>query len=137
MSDRINRAVDRLANALYELSYRGRISTSPEVRMLVVPGDPKPEDARHLHGVGLTAELAELLAGVVEQLLATAEADDFARTYPELAEAVASTFNAIDVHALAQTVLDDAAPDDRSSVARALNAMFRTAQDQQEDGDQS
>lgn len=146
MSDRINRAVDRLAHALYELSYRGRISIKPDVRMLIVPGDPQPEDVKHLHGVGLSAELAELLAEAIEQLLIhrdtagqpvdPAGADDFARTHPELAEDVASAFNGINLIELTRTVLDDTDPRDRMTVTRALDAMFGDTQDQ-EDGDES
>jgi hypothetical protein len=146
MSERTNRAVDRLAAALYELSYRGRISIKPDVRMLICPGQPKPEDVRHLHAVGLSADVAELLADTIEQLLITLDtagepvdpkaADDFARSNPELAQDVASAFTDIDVNVLARTVLDDTAPQDRAAVTRALDAMFRpTEDDQQEDGD--
>jgi hypothetical protein len=146
MSDRTNRAVDRLAEALHELGYRGRLSITPDVRLLLCPGQPKPEDARHLHAVGLSAELVELLAETVEQLLITIDtagepvdpraAEAFARNNPELADDVASAFTDIDVDALARTVLDDDAPRDRAAINRALDAMFRPTQDEtQEDGD--
>lgn len=145
MSDRINQAVDRLASALYELSYRGRTSIKPAIRMLLCPGDPKPEDVRHLHGIGLSPELAELLADTIEQLLITldtagepvdpAGADDFARTNPELAKDVASAFTGLDLTEVTRQVLNDTDPRDRMTVTRALDAMFGDTQDQQEDGD--
>jgi len=145
--DRINQAVDRLAGALHELSYRGRLGINPEIRTLVCPGDPKPEDVNHLHGIGLTADLAEILAETIEQLITRIDtaavpinptaAAEFARSNPELAKDVSSAFHALDVDALARTVLNDAAPSDRASVTRAIKAMFRPTQDQQEDGDDS
>lgn len=139
MSDRTNQAVDRLAAALHELSYRGRISIKPDIRMLVCPGDPTPEDVRHLHGIGLSADTAGLLADAINQLLRDLDSgtDAIARSNPELARDVASAFDDIDVDALARAVLDDAAPQDRTSVTRAIKAMFRTTQDPQEDGDDS
>jgi len=142
MSERNNQAVDRLAAALHELAYRGRISLKPDVRMLILPGSPVPEDVRHLHGVGLSADMADLLADAIEHLLRSGEpighqaATDFARSNPELAQDVASAFTGLDMDALARTVLNDTAPDDRAAVTRALDAMFRPTQDdQQEDGD--
>lgn len=146
MSERTNQAVDRLANALHELSYRDRISINPAIRMLLCPGNPKPEDARHMHAVGLTTELAELLAEAIEQLLITldtgemadpAGADDFARTNPDLANDVSSAFTGLDLNEVARQVLNDTDPRDRMTVTRALDAMFGDTQDQQEDGDES
>lgn len=144
MNDRTNQAVDRLAAALHELSYRGRVSIKPDVRMMILPGDPQPEDVRHLHGIGISAELVELLTEAIEQLLITIDtagepvdptaAAEFTRSNPELAKDVASAFHDLNVDALALTVLDDAAPCDRASVTRAIKAMFRTTQDPQEDG---
>lgn len=146
MSDRINRAVDRLAAALYELSYQGRISIKPDVRMLLCPGDPKPEDVKHLHGIGLSAELAELLAEAIEQLVihhATAGqptdpagADDFARTNPELADDVASAFSDIDLTELTRSVLNDTDPQHRMAVTRALDSMFGEVTDQEAEDDE-
>ncbi|WP_399559044.1 hypothetical protein OIA45_49085 (plasmid) [Streptomyces chartreusis] len=145
MSEHINRAVDRLAEALYELSYRGRISINPDIRMLLCPGQPKPEDARHLHAIGLSAEVVELLADAIEQLLITHDtaggpvdptgADDFARNNPELAKDVASAFTGINLTELTRSVLDDTDPTDRMSVTRALDAMFGHIAE--EDGDES
>lgn len=146
MTERANRAVDRLAAALHELAYRGRISINPDMRLLMAAGNPA--DPRHLHAIGLPAELVELLAEAVEQLLIDIDtarepvdptaATEFARANPALALELDSAFTAIDVDALARTVLDDAAPRDRAAINRALDAMFRTTeQDQQEDGDAS
>jgi hypothetical protein len=122
MTDRTRRAIGRLAEALHELSYRGRISLTPDMRMLLCPGQPTTADAPHMHAIGLSAELAELLAEAVEQLLINLDtagepvdptaAAEFARSNPELARDIASAFIGIDV-----------------------NAMF--PQDQQEDGDAS
>lgn len=147
MNDRTNRAIDRLAAALQELSYLDRISINPEIRMLLCPSAPAPEDVKHMHALGLTPRIAELVAEAIEDLIIrqavgqqpdTAAAEDFARTNPQLAEDIASAFRDIDTGALARTVLDGTAPIDRPTVRRALDAMFRTdntPQDPQEDGD--
>lgn len=132
--DRILRAVDRLADALAELSYTDRISITPAVRLFMAPNEPTTEEARHLHAIGFTPELAELLAETVEQLLIdrarTAEfvgaAHDyaFAAMRPELVNDIDSAFAGLDLTELTRTVLDDTAPQDRMAVTRALDAMF-------------
>lgn len=136
MSDRTNQAVDRLAAALHELSYRGRIAHQPDVRMLLSPGKPTIADARHMHALGFSVDVVEVLADFVEQLLQlrAATAAQFADANPELAQAIADTFSRIDVDDLARTVLADADPRDHAAINRALDALFHT-EDPQEDGD--
>lgn len=143
MSERINRAVHRLAEALHELAYRGRISITPDIRMLLCPGQVRLEDtdARQLHAIGLSAEVAELLAAAVEQLLTATAAgpvdphgpDTFAATNPELAADVASAFTGIDLTELTRTVLDDTAPHNRMAVTRALDSMFGADEEAEDD----
>lgn len=132
-NDRIRQAVDRLAEALHELSYRGRISITPDIRMLLAPGQAKQDDVRHLHAIGLSAEVAELLAQAIEQLLTsvaanppadTSAAAEFARSNPELAAELADAFNQVDLVALTKAVLDDTAPENRRTVTRALDDLF-------------
>lgn len=144
--DRTRQSIERLACALYELSSRGGYSTKPAIRMLLGPGEPTREDARHLHSVGISAHIADLLAEAIEQLLldidtagehaSTSAAAAFAATHPGLAADIAGAFTGIDTDALARAVLNDTAPADRWAVNRALDAMFRpTDDDPQEDGD--
>jgi hypothetical protein len=142
MTENANQAIGRLARALQELSYRGRISIKPEIRMLLCPGEPTPEDAPHMHAIGFTPEIAGLLADAVERLLDTdapsapLSAHIFALVKPELTGEIRSAFAHIDPDALARAVLADTAPQDRPTVTRALAAMFRTTEDDQhEDGD--
>lgn len=145
MTERINRAVDRLAEALHELAYRGRITIKPDIRMLLCPGEARPEDVRHLHGIGLSVELAELLAEAVERLLITHDvgqpvdpqgAADFARSNPDLARDVASSFTGIDLTELTRTVLNDTDPQNRITVTRAIESMLRDVTNQEaEDGE--
>lgn len=143
MGERTNLAIDRLAAALHELSYRGRISITPDARLLLCPGNPQPEDARHLHAVGISTELVELLASTVEKLLADRELYDAAAAVARqnlLGKAVDAAFDAIDLTQLTSAVLDETAPQDRAAVTHALDAMFGdipTEDDQQEDGDES
>lgn len=142
--DRTGKAVNRLAEALHELAYRGRISINPDIRMLLCPGKARLEDtdARHLHAIGFSADVVELLADAVEQLLtahtAAGQVDphgpaQFAATNPELAADIASAFTGIDLTALTRTVLDDTAPEHRMAVTRALDSMFSDADEEAED----
>lgn len=147
MTERTNQAIDRLAAALTELSYRGRISITPDARILLCPGQPRPEDARHLHAIGLSADVVDLLAAAVEQLLTAPGSEDphaasnpyyahiFALAKPDLAADIDSAFTDLDLTELTRTVLDDTDPIDRTSVTRALNAMFGHVTDQEAEDD--
>jgi len=145
MSDRNDQAADRLMAALYELSYRGRISITPDIRIVACPSDRNPEGPRPLCAAGLSVEMAELLAQAIEQLLITIDtagapvdptaAADFARSNPELAEDIASAFTGIDLTELTRAVLDDTDPQNRMAVTRALDAMFGDVTDQEAEDD--
>jgi hypothetical protein len=150
MSDRTNRAVDRLADALYELCYRGRIGIKPDIRLLLCPGEPKAEDAPHLYAVGMSAEVADRLAEAIEQLLITLDTEApgqpvdpsgaavFAETNPDLAAELTGVFNELDLAEITRTVLDDTDPCDRMTVTRALDGMFGdcATEDEEENGDE-
>lgn len=119
--ERAYAAIERLASALYELGYRGGISTKPAVRLLLAPGQCTTDNLKHVHTFGLTPALADLLADAIEQLLVTLDttpagetvspqgAAEFARLNPQLAAAVASAFQGIDADAIA-TALDETGP---------------------------
>jgi hypothetical protein len=131
MTDRIHQAIDRLAGVLHELGYTDRISIKPAVRMLLAPGEPTAQDGKHMHAIGLTTDLVELLADAVERLIATRtnpddriSADVFALAKPDLAAAIDDAFAGIDLTELTRTVLADTAPHDRMTVTRALDDMF-------------
>lgn len=143
MSERTNQAVDRLAAALHELAYLGRISIKPDARLLLCPGNPQPEDAPHLHAIGISAEVVDLLAEAVEKLIADralyAAAAAVAQ-HNQVAKAVDDAFAALDLNQITKAVLNETAPQDRAAVTHALDAMFGdtpTEDDQQEDGDES
>jgi hypothetical protein len=144
MTEHINRAVDRLAEALHELAYQGRISITPEIRMLIHPGQARPEDAHHLHSIGLTAELADLLADLVEKAVTDLSQQRAINDYVEsfvtgrrLAKEVDAVFSVLDVREVAAAVLDETDPKDRPAVNRALNHLFggtQTQNDQETEG---
>lgn len=136
--DRIREAIDRLAAAIYELTYRDRISIKPEVRVLLAPGDATADDMRHLHTIGLTAQLAERLAEAAEQLLSTerTEGGELEQANPELAAAINAAFSDLDLVELANTVLTDTDPQDRKPVTRALDAMFGDVTDPEAEEDE-
>ncbi|MCX4886079.1 hypothetical protein [Streptomyces sp. NBC_00847] len=143
MTERTNQAVDRLAAALHELAYQGRTSITPDVRMLLSPGQPTTEDARHLHAIGLSAEIVELLAEAVEKLTADRglyDAVSEVAQHIQMGRAVDAVFTAPDLNRITKAVLNETAPQDRAAVTHALDAMFGdipTEDDQQEDGDES
>jgi hypothetical protein len=97
-SDQARASLNRLAAALHELSYRGTIRIRPEIRLLLVPGTPDADPA-DLHAIGLSPQIANLLADTIERLMR-----DTAPTLPAedaaLAAAVADIFNSLDVDAL-------------------------------------
>lgn len=114
---RIRQAVDRLAGALSELGYTDRFSIKPAIRILLAPGEPTTADAPHMHSIGLTPELAELLAEAAEQLIlhrcTAGEPDDsinavfFALAKPNLAAEIDSAFDGIDIAELTRTLQHD------------------------------
>lgn len=135
MTDRARKAIDRLGEALHELSYQGRISIKPDARLLLCPGEPKTEDVRHLHAIGLSAEVVELLAGAVEKLIAERElyaaASEVAQ-HTQMARAVDAAFADIDLNQITTAVLNETAPQDHTTVTRALNELFGATEDDQE-----
>jgi hypothetical protein len=141
MNEDTNRIIDRLAQALQELAYQGRISITPDVRLLLCPGAPKTEDVRHMHAIGLSTEVVELLASTVEKLVSDRElyaaAAEVAQNN-QVARAVDTVFAALDLTQITTAVLNETAPQDRDAVTHALDAMFGdvpTEDDPQEDGD--
>ncbi|MEW1568289.1 hypothetical protein AB0454_35595 [Streptomyces sp. NPDC093509] len=144
MSDRAQAAAERLATALYELGYRGRISLKPDVRVILGTGTP---DNPALHGVGLPAEVVELMAEAIEQLLIRIDTEApsqpsgaalFTEAHPDLATELTDTFNGLDLVEITRAVLEDTDPCDRMTVTRAIDAMFGdcATEDEDENGDE-
>lgn len=140
---RILQAVDRLAAALAGLADTNRDSTTPPVRLLLTPDQPTTAEARHMHAIGLTPEMAELLADTIERLAAhratthAMHAHAFAMARPELAKDIDDAFADIDPTEITRTVLDETAPENRLTVIRALDAVFGdvATEDDEEDED--
>jgi hypothetical protein len=140
--DRILKAVDRLADALAELAYTDRISSRPDIRMLLTPDEPTSTEVRHMHAVGLTPEMAELLAEAAERLIASRSvpqppdpfnAQVFALAKPELAAEINNAFAGIDLTEITRAVLADPDPHNRMTVTRALDDMFGDIPQEAED----
>ena len=126
MSDRINKAIDRLAEALQELGYTGRISINPDARLLIGPGKTDFQDVSHLHVIGLSADVVELLADAVEKLLGCElyAAAAAVVQHNQMAKHVDDVFAGIDLNELTTAVLNETAPQDRLTVTRALDDLF-------------
>lgn len=116
--DRIRAAVDRLASALTELGYTDVVSIRPAIRLLLAPGEATTADAPHMHTLGLTTEIAELIADAVDALTATRNAEHaefvasltpsiFALTKPDLARDIDSAFDGIDLDELTRALQND------------------------------
>lgn len=115
---RIRAAIDRLASALTELGYTDVLSIRPAIRLLLAPGEATTADAPHMHAIGITPELAELIADAVTSLTATRNAEHaefvasltptvFALAKPELAADIDSAFAGIDLDELTRTLQND------------------------------
>lgn len=116
MNERITKAIDRLAEALHQLGYTGRISINPDARLLIGPGKTDQTDVSHLHAIGLSAEVVELLADAIEKLTADRElytaAAEVAQ-HIQMARAVDAVFADIDLTQLTTAVFNETAEQDR------------------------